>query len=217
MARTGRGQAAVESVGVTVAIALLVAALAVWMAGNVRPTGRPPDVVGRVADPLGLSAPRLAQPWSADDVPRWMDTVAVGRGSRPVGRFFRRVGHGIRVAVEIEQAFETGWHRGIRPVVIRRFKEFISDPAGTAGSADLANTGVGLIQRMGRLPAYIRMLNGMPAKEAAERLGQDLGETTGEVGMDVLAEVVWHKAGGARGGRGRTPSPPAGGGDAPRP
>lgn len=217
MVRTGRGQAAVESVGVTVAIALLVAALAVWMAGNVRPTGPPPDVVGRVADPLGLSAPRLAQPWSADDVPRWMDTAAVGRGSRPIGRFLRRVGHGIRNAVEIEQAFETGWHRGIRPVVIRRVKAFIRDPVGTAGSVDLADTAVGLIQRTGRLPAYIRMLNRMSAKEAAERLGQDLGETTGEVGMDVLEGVVARRAGGALRGRGPTPSPPAGGRNAPRP
>lgn len=217
MVRTGRGQAAVESIGATVAIALLVAALAVWVAGNARPTGPPPDVVGRIADPLGPSAPRLAQRWSADDGPRWMETAAVGRGSRPIGRFFRRVGHGLRNAVEIEQAFERGWHRGIRPVVIRRVEAFIRDPSGTAGSADLVNTGVGLIQRMGRLPAYIRMLSGMPAKAAAERLGQDLGETTGEVGMDVLEEVVARRAGAVLRGRGRTPPAPAGGGGAPRP
>jgi hypothetical protein len=217
MVRNGRGQAAVESVGVTVAIALLMAALAVWMAGNLRPSGPPPDVVGRVADPLGVSAQPIQQAWSPDDVPTWMDREAAGRGSRPIGRFLRRIGHGIRRGVAIEQAFERGWHRGIKPVVIRRVRAFVEDPVGTAGSVDLAHTGVGLIQRMGRLPAYIRMLNSMSAEEAAERLGQDLGETTGEVGMDVLEEVVTHKAGGLLRGPGRTPSPPTGGRGAPRP
>ena len=47
MVRRGRGQAAVESVGITVAVALLVAAMGLWVAQEVRPPPRPPDVIGR--------------------------------------------------------------------------------------------------------------------------------------------------------------------------
>lgn len=212
MARTQRGQAAVESVGVTVAIALLVAALAVWMAGNVRPAEGPPDVIGHVADPLGFTAGRVEQAWSRDDLPPWLDTAARGRGDRPIGRFLGRVEEAAGGAVVLYLEFDEGWRSGIRPVVRRRIEEFLRDPVGSASSVDLAGTAVGLIQRSGRLPDYIRMLRGLPPREAARRLGHDLGEVTGEVGFDVLQTVVTRKAGGAlRGGR------TAGGGGTPRP
>jgi hypothetical protein len=211
MVRTQRGQAAVESVGVTVAIALLVGALAVWMAGNVRPPAAPPDVIGHVADPLGFASRQVGQAWSRDDLPPWLDTAARGRGDRPIGRVLGRVGRGARTAVEIGIAFDEGWRSGIQPVVRRRIREFLRDPVGSASSVDLAGTAVGLIQRSGRLPAYIRMLRSMPPREAARRLGHDLGATTGDVGFDVLQTVVTKKAGGVlKGGRtggGRAPGP----------
>jgi hypothetical protein len=208
MVRSERGQAAVESVGVTVAIALLVAALAVWMAGNVRPPAAPPDVIGHVADPLGLTARQVEQAWSRDDLPPWLDTAARGRGNRPIGRFLGRVGGGARDAVGLAIVFDEGWQSGIQPVVRRRIREFLADPVGSASSVDLAGTAVGLIQRSGRLPDYIRMLRSMPPREAARRLGHDLGETTGEVGFDVLEALAQRKvAGAARGGRTRAPRP----------
>ena len=55
------------------------------------------------------------------------------------------------------------------------------------------------------------MLRSMPPREAARRLGHDLGETTGEVGFDVLEIVVARRAKGVL-TPGRT-----GGRDAPRP
>jgi hypothetical protein len=203
MDRGGRGQAAVESVGVTVAIALLVAALAAWMAGAVRPPPAPPAVIERVADPLGLNARRVEHAWSRGDLPPWLDTVARGRGDRPIGRFLRRVGDGALETLALARAFDEGWQSGIQPVVRRRIREFIADPAGTASSVGLTRTAVGLIQRAGRLPDYIRMLTSMPPREALHRLGHDLGETVGEVGFDVLEAVAVKKAGALlRGGRG---------------
>ncbi|HMN98006.1 MAG TPA: hypothetical protein PKD59_01190 [Miltoncostaeaceae bacterium] len=201
MARTERGQAAVESVGVTVTIALLVAVLAVWTAGNIRPSAAPPDVIGHVADPLGFTARRVEQAWSRDDLPPWLDTGARGRGDRPIGRFIGRVGEGARGAVGLGIAFDEGWQSGIQPVVRRRMREFLRDPVGSASSVDLADTAIGLIQRSGRLPDYIRMLRAMPPREAARRLGHDLGATTGDVGFDILQTVVAKRAGGALGGR----------------
>jgi hypothetical protein len=203
MVRIGRGQAVVESVGVTVAIALLVAALAAWMAGGVRPPSAPPAVIERVADPLGLNARRVGHAWSSGDLPPWLDTAARGRGDRPIGRFLRRVGDGAREGLALALAFDEGWQSGIQPVVRRRIREFIADPVGTASSVSLARTAVGLIQRAGRLPDYLRMLRSMPPRDALRRLGHDLGETTGEVGFDVLGTVAAKKAGALlRGGRG---------------
>ncbi len=212
MVRTGRGQAAVESVGVTVAIALLIAALAAWMAGNVRPLAAPPDVIGHVADPLGFTARSVGQAWSREVLPQWLDTAARGRGDRPIGRFLGRVGERAGAVVGLGLALDEGWRSGIRPVVRRRVEAFLRDPVGSASSVDLADTAVGLIQRLGRLPDYIRMLRGMPPREAARRLGHDLGETTGDVGFDVLETLLARKAEGVmKGGRS------AGGGGARRP
>lgn len=218
MVRTGRGQAAVESVAVTVAVALalLVAALAAWTAGNVRPAGPPPDAIGHLADPLGAAARRVEQAWSRDDLPSWLDTAARGRGDRPIGRFLGGVRDGALDAVGLAVAFDEGWRSGIRPVVRRRVEAFIDDPWGSVTSGDLRGTAVGLIHRAGRLPDYIRMLSRMPPREAARRLGHDLGETTGEVGFDVLEAMVQRRLGGAARG-GRAPAPPGGGRDAPRP
>jgi hypothetical protein len=207
MVRDGRGQAAVESVGVTVAIALLLAALAAWMAGAVRPPAAPPALVERVADPLGVNARRVGHAWSRGDLPPWLDTAARGRGDRPIGRFLRRVGDGGRETLALARAFDEGWQSGIQPVVRRRIRDFIRDPVGTASSVSLTRTAVGLIQRAGRLPDYIRMLTRMPPREAIRRLGHDLGETTGEVGFDVLQTVAVKKAGALLRGGGGAPRP----------
>jgi hypothetical protein len=112
--------------------------------------------------------------------------------------------------VAIAIAFDEGWQSGIQPVVRRRIVEFIRDPVGTAGSVDLQDTAVGLVQRAGRLPDYIRMLRSMPPREAARRLGHDLGEATGEAGFDVLEHLAMKKAGGLVRRGGRAPSPPGG-------
>lgn len=47
-----RGQATVEHVGLTLVVALLLAACAAWMVQEVRPPDRLPDVIGQVAAPL---------------------------------------------------------------------------------------------------------------------------------------------------------------------
>ena len=134
-------------------------------------------------------------------VPEWPSPLGPGRAAP-----------GLAAAVGPEGALDEGWRSGIRPVVRRRVEAFLRDPVGSASSVDLAGTAVGLIQRSGRLPDYIRMLRGMPPREAARRLGHDLGETTGEVGFDVLEALLARKAEGVMKG-GRT----TGGGGAPRP
>ena len=57
-----RGQATVEHVGLTLLLALLLAACAAWAVHEIRPPDHVPDVIGRVAAPLDDLAARLAVP-----------------------------------------------------------------------------------------------------------------------------------------------------------
>lgn len=57
-----RGQATVEHVGLTLIIALLLAACAAWAVHEVRPPAHVPDVIGKVAAPLDDLAARLGVP-----------------------------------------------------------------------------------------------------------------------------------------------------------
>jgi hypothetical protein len=204
----GRGQAAVESVGVVVAIALLVAALAAWMSREVRPPAAPPPVLARVADPLGTAARRVEHAWSGGALPTWLDAAARDGADPPIGRFLRRVGGGARDALGLAVEFDRAWRRGIQPVVRRRVRAFLDDPFAAAASPDLAGTVVGLVHRAGRLPDYVRMLRSMPPREAVARLGEDLGAATGEVGFDVLEVLAKRRLATAGRGSGR-PAPPA--------
>jgi len=57
-----RGQATVEHVGLTLIIALLLAACAAWAVREVHPPDHVPDVIGKVAAPLDDLAGRLGVP-----------------------------------------------------------------------------------------------------------------------------------------------------------
>ncbi len=55
--RGERGQATAEHVGLTLVVALLMGALAVWMSAQVHAPDRPPDVIGRIAAPFTTPEP----------------------------------------------------------------------------------------------------------------------------------------------------------------
>ena len=57
-----RGQATVEHVGLTLVVALLLAACAAWAVNEMRPPDHLPDVIGQVAAPLDHLAGRLGEP-----------------------------------------------------------------------------------------------------------------------------------------------------------
>ncbi len=59
-----RGQATVEHVGITLVVALLMAAMALWASGVVRVPDHPPAIIARVTAPLGAvvaQSPPVAQ------------------------------------------------------------------------------------------------------------------------------------------------------------
>jgi hypothetical protein len=218
MVRSERGQAAVESVGVTVAIALLVAALAVWMAGNVRPPAAPPDVIGHVADPLGLTARQVEQAWSRDDLPPWLDTAARGRGDRPIGRFLGRVGDGVVTTVVTAAEADWRFRRAVHRQFLARLEALARDPSQIVQPPDpdaLTPEGVArrILGRGGDLVAYVRELRRMPPRDALLRLAEDGGTVGGDLLFDA-ADTLLRRGVGKALGRGRAPAP---GRDAPRP
>ena len=100
-----RGQAAVESIGIAVLVALLLAAVSTWLVREVRPPERPPALIEAAAAPLTRDpAPfdyRYPLPPPAFEMPR-------GRGDEPIGRVLRAAAacasHEFRGAIGIPAA-----------------------------------------------------------------------------------------------------------------
>ena len=122
-----RGQAAVESIGIAVLVALLLAAVSAWLVREVRPPERPPALIEAVrgpADagpgPLRLPLPPAAPPF---EMPR-------GRDDEPIGRVLRAAAGGARdaivLAVEMRYRFAYGF--GMR--LAERTRQFLDDPLG---------------------------------------------------------------------------------------
>ena len=213
MTRRGRGQAAVESVGITVAVALLVGAMALWMAREVRPPPRPPDVIGRVAEPLGIGSGQGAQAWSPQQLPPWLGAVARGGGGAPLGDALRALGRGVVTTGVLALEGDRGFREGLQARLRERGLEILHDPLG--GLTDLPDpallTPSGLAERVlqqaGDLADYVRMLRRLPPRVAAHRLGRDLGEGTADLAVDVGEAALRRRI--ARSlGRGRPPEPP---------
>jgi len=76
-----RGQATVEHVGITLVVALLMAAMALWASGVVRVPDHPPAIIARVTAPLG--AVDAQGPPVADGLSRQLATAIGARQGQP--------------------------------------------------------------------------------------------------------------------------------------
>lgn len=165
------GQAAVESIGLAIAIAALFAAAAIWAAAHVRAPDAPPPIVAEVTAALdGMAGPA--------PVP---DLGIAPRGRRPpIGRALRGVGRVLRVggsiAVTGASAFGDGVGRGVTQTV----HEFIANPVGTVvGGGEVAVAAVRDPAGLGAAAVeYARELRALPPREAYRRVMRDLGELT---------------------------------------
>lgn len=217
------GQGTVEYVGVTVLVALLLAGLAVWVAGAVRSDRAPIDPVARLRAPLGGPA-SPGRP--VDPVPR--NTVPIGPGAPgPAtpsvtrapegggggpGRWARRAVGVARQGASLAPIAARGFAEGARDRLRERVGEVVRDPGSllpAPGSIEVdpeasvrrAREGVARARR------YVGEVRHLSAREAVDRLSRD----TGGVALDGLTEVAVGR--GARllaralGNAGRTSAP----------
>jgi len=179
--RGAAGQAAAELTALVAVIALMVAALAVWLPGQ--RLGEPPQVIPQVARALEdggdlhsgipsvralLRSAELSDP--ADGLARWLDHGGGWLRAIPFNRA------GIEVL------------RGARDELRAELEAAIDDPVGygkgvlTPPSLDDLRA---LASGAGQLPDYIRELRAMDPDDAVMRLAHDTGR------LATRAGIVW--------------------------
>jgi len=206
------GQAAVEGVGVTVVIALLLAAVAAWMVSSTHPPGRPPDVIARVAEPL--AGPYDQRLWERSSPVPLPGLSSGRRGSAPIGRFLRSVGSGaltgVVVGVQARNQFVTAFGERLR----ERALDLIRNPLGNADDlpdADfftLRGIGLAAAQRAGELWDYGQYLRTLPPREAIMAASRDAGRASADAAVQVAQSALRRRL-----TRGRGTAPPAPPGD----
>jgi hypothetical protein len=203
-----RGQAAVETVGVIVMVALLLSAVSAWLLREVRPPDRPPPLVEAVAQPLSRPPGALEHMYPLTRgfaMPR-------GRDDEPIGRVLRAIGRGARdgavIGLEARRRFQVAFARRLK----ERGIEFLRDPIpGIEDLADLPDldllTPAGQLRRAlrhaGDLWEYARELRTMPAREAAMKAADDAGRVAADTLIEAGQAAIRKRIAG--GGR---PAPP---------
>lgn len=221
MAGRQHGQAAVESVGITIAIALLLAATSLWLAREFAPPARPPDVVATVAAPLEPGLAQAAQALPGATLPLFLETLGRG-GGRSFRRALRTIGRGIATGVVLAAEGDRGFREGYLDRLRERAVELIHNPLGglTTFPDPSLLTPMGLtnrlLQRRGELRDYVRHLRTLEPEVAARTVGRDLGEAAADLTVN-LGEAALRRRLAARVGRPlpRMPRRPASGAPAP--
>ena len=186
------GQAAVEWVGAVVAVALMVAALALWLPGAVRPPERPPDPVAAVAAPLTAGG-RAAMPGAGADLARLVAgaTPGGGGGRRAAAWLAGRARAGARLAADMGVAFGTSFAGRLR-ARLDGFLESPPPPASLLPDPRMLVPGAfvrDLVLWASRDPAalvdYVRGLRSMPAREAAVTAAGDAGAVAADAAVEA--------------------------------
>lgn len=202
------GQAAVEGIGVTVVVALLLAAVAAWMVTATHPPARPPDVIGRVAEPLAGPDHRL---WEAPTLLSRLGLREGRRAAAPLARAARAVGGGLAVGVVVglqaRQQFITGFTERLR----ERAVDVIHDPLGDGDplpDPDLftpRGLGLAVARRAGALWDYAQFLRTLPPRTAILRASRDAGHVSADAAIEAAKTALRRRL---MGGRTAPPAPP---------
>jgi hypothetical protein len=204
------GQAAAEGIGITVVLALLVAATAAWLLNATHPPGRPPDVIGRVAQPLGGAYdPRL---WRAPALPPFLDALAQGGRAAPIGRVLRAAGNGALTGVVVAVQARNQFIEGMAERFQERTVDFLRHPLGEAGalpdpdSFTLRAIGLAAAERAGEIWDYARFLRTLPVRTAILTASRDAGRATADILVQVAQSALRRRV--LRGRSGPPPPPP---------
>ena len=212
MVRRQHGQAAVESVGITIAIAVLLAAVSLWVARAAQPPARPPDVIGTIVGPLDPGFAQGAPAWSTTTVPPFLGSMARGPGGRSIGRVLRAIGRGVATGTVLAAEGDRGFREGFQDRLRERAEGLLDNPfEGLTNLPDpslLTPTGIAnrVLARAGDLRDYIRHLRALPPRVAARTVGRDLGEAAADLGVDLGEAALRKRLAGGLGSR--TPRSP---------
>lgn len=203
-----RGQAAVEGIGIAVVVALLMVATAAWLASAVGPATHPPDVVGRVAEPLGGGYDRRL--FSRPALPPLLSAPA--DGAAPIGRALAAAGRGVVSAVVVYARARNQFTVGFGERLRERVGDVVRDPLGDPGDLPdpdmftLRGLGVAAARRAGDLWDYSRFLRTLPPEQAVMRAARDAGRESADAAIEVAQGALRRRI--TRGGRGAPPAPP---------
>lgn len=183
-----RGQAAVEGVGIVVVVAVLVAAVAMWLVREVRPPDEPPDVIAAVARPLQrdplFHEGHYPLPPPVFEVPFNRDQEPIGRALKVLAR---GTGEGIVLVAEMRMAFELGFYRRLK----ERGEALLRDPLGQLPDAQSLVTG-GVRDELARaagLWEYAQQLRSMPLRDAALRVSGDAGALGADIAIRMAVKA----------------------------
>ena len=202
-----RGQATVEHVGIVTAVALLMAALSLWVAANVRAPSAPPPLIEAATRPLGeAGAPGVVVSGAGIAAIRQMRGASVA----PIGRFFRWTGRTLRDVVVGGPAVADGFVDRLR----ERGRALVDDPVGTIVDVvrDLTSESPSLVdlvrRQVGDVVDYATSLRGLSREEIIRRIGHDLGGTAADVAVSRATRAVVSRIRKARAGRSSKDAPP---------
>lgn len=193
--RGASGQATVEHVGLTAVVALLLAALAMWVAGTPWAPDSPPRVIEHVAAPLTAAAPTAATSpavVAGAAVRRAMERGAGGAQGEP--GVVRRAWDGLLWwgALNVDGQIEAG--RGFLEQIGIRAEDLVRDPVKTIEGAverlskpPITSSAV----RVGRIVKTITTAGDRPFRDTFLGISRDLGG----IGADWLVSKFARGAG----------------------
>ena len=182
-----------EWVGTVVMVALLAGAMALWAAREMRPPERPPDPVAAVVRPLDDAGGAAAH--AGGLVPPQTRALA-DRARRAVWSLGRGARDAIGVGTDMGAAFGTGFAgklRGrLRDIIDNppTGADLVPDPAALVPGAVVREVVGAVMRDPGAVVDYVRMLRGLPPREAAVRAAGDAGEATAVVAMEAAEFLV---------------------------
>lgn len=203
--RRADGQAAVEMVGIVIALAIAIAATTVWLQGAMAPPGEPPDVIGHASRPLGF--PDSIRYWALPAVPYGEEGA-----DEPIGDALRGLGRGARTATGAYLAGRREFSGAYNRRLAERLRDLVHDPLGapTIPELDILTPG-GLARRAlargGAAYDYVQRLRRMPPDERTRTVLRDAGEAAADATIEALQALARRRVGQA--GRRPAPRPPA--------
>ena len=177
-----------ESIGIAVLVALLLAAVSAWLVREVRPPSRPPAFIEAVSKPLVRDPAPFEFRYP---MPRPF-TMARGRDGEPIGRAMRMLARGAQDGLLLGYELQAVFALAYAARLAERGEQLLRDPLGGLVAVPGPDPAHEEPPRRGaprdgsRLVDYVRTLRSMSPREAARTVSADLGT----FGADLSAEAL---------------------------